>query len=406
MSVLPMMAAFYGLAFANIFLRSTMGVLAPELSVELDLSPAMLGAVASAYFVSYALMQIPSGLCLDRFGPHATVSAMFLLAVAGTYAFALAGSGTAMLLARVMMGAGCAGVFAAAFMVIGRFFPGDRFTSIGGTLNSFAMVGTLTATAPLAALVVWAGWRVSFALIAFAMAGIALLAMLSIRDYPAGTAHRYSPRAQSLPALLAGLGAVLRTPGIVPLAGAGIALSAGNTLLGIWGGPYLNDVHGLGEIERGTTLSAMAIAGVAGHFLVGHAARWLNTLKWIVVGSGAAIVLITATLAALPDPSVATVAALLAALGLACSFPTILLAHGRALVPEPLVGRGLTAVNTGIMLSIAAMQLAVGAVLGWSGRLLGSSDPALAYRSAFGFIAVMALLSMAFYLRTEDRPPR
>ena len=42
-----MMAAFYGLAFSNIFLRSTMGILAPELAEELALSPGMLGLVAS-----------------------------------------------------------------------------------------------------------------------------------------------------------------------------------------------------------------------------------------------------------------------------------------------------------------------------------------------------------------------
>ena len=74
--ILPMMAALYGLGFANIFLRSTMGVLAPELARELALAPEMLGAIASAYFVSYALMQIPTGLLLDRFGPWRTVSAM------------------------------------------------------------------------------------------------------------------------------------------------------------------------------------------------------------------------------------------------------------------------------------------------------------------------------------------
>ena len=35
-----------------------------------------------------------------------------------------------------------------------------------------------------------------------------------------------------------------------------------------------------------------------------------------------------------------------------------------------------------------------------------SEGIALAYRTAFGFIAVMAFLSVALYLRTEDRPPR
>ncbi|MDP6707308.1 MAG: MFS transporter, partial [Alphaproteobacteria bacterium] len=73
-SLAAMMVALYGLALANIFLRSSMGVLAPELAAELALSSKMLGLIASAFFFSYAAMQIPTGLLLDRFGPRRTVT--------------------------------------------------------------------------------------------------------------------------------------------------------------------------------------------------------------------------------------------------------------------------------------------------------------------------------------------
>ena len=401
-----MMAAFYGLAFANIFLRSTMGVLAPELAAELALTPTMLGAIASAFFVSYALLQIPTGMLLDRFGPRRTVIAMFALTVVGVGLFASASTGGAMVFARLLMGAGCAGVFAAAFMVISRFFAADCITSIGGALNSFGMVGTLVATAPLAALVVTFGWRASFAGITLLMSAVAVLAIVTIRDYPAGHAVSYRARSESIRTMLAGSLEVLRTPGVLPLASAGFALAAGNTLLGIWGGPYLNDVHGLNEVARGTTLSFMAMAGVSGHFLFGQLARRLNTLKWIVVAGGVCITAITATLAALPEPTLLTVTILLAALGFACSFPTILLAHARAMVPERLIGRGLTTVNTGIMAAIALMQIAVGGVIGLAAQADNGGDPALPFRAAFAFLSTMALLSTLVYSRVEDRPPR
>ena len=161
-NLLAMMAALYGLGLANIFIRSSMGVLAPELAVDLALSPEMLGAIASAFFLSYALMQIPTGLMLDRFGPRLTVNGLFLLTVIGTLLFALSPSGPIMLIARILMGVGCAGVFAGAFLVIARFYPPARFTPIGATLNSFAMLGTFLATIPLAYLVTIIGWRESF----------------------------------------------------------------------------------------------------------------------------------------------------------------------------------------------------------------------------------------------------
>ena len=42
-----MMAALFGMALTNLFVRSSMGVLAPELASDLNLSPFILGAIAS-----------------------------------------------------------------------------------------------------------------------------------------------------------------------------------------------------------------------------------------------------------------------------------------------------------------------------------------------------------------------
>ena len=230
-----------------------MGVLAPELAAELTLTPKMLGLIASAFFLSYAAFQIPTGLMLDRFGPRRTVTGMFLLTVGGTVLFALAPSGPVLLIARLLMGAGCAGIFAGGIMIIARFYAAERFTSVGGTWNSFAMLGTFLATVPLAGLVAVAGWRASFIVIALLAAAIVVLTGWSVRDRPAGSGQlATSDSVENLGDILAGLRAVLRTPGILGIASGGIALSAGNTILGIWGGPYLNDVHGLDQLGRGT----------------------------------------------------------------------------------------------------------------------------------------------------------
>ena len=75
------------MALTNLFVRSSMGVLAPELAADLDLSPFILGAIASAFFFAYALFQIPGGMLLDRFGPRRVIVGLFLLTAIGTMAF-------------------------------------------------------------------------------------------------------------------------------------------------------------------------------------------------------------------------------------------------------------------------------------------------------------------------------
>ncbi len=406
-NLLAMMAALYGLGLANIFIRSSMGVLAPELAVDLALPPEMLGAIASAFFLSYALMQIPTGLMLDRFGPRIIMSGLFLLTVVGTLLFALSPSGTAMLIARILMGIGCAGVFPGAFLVIARFYPPARFTPIGATLNSFAMLGTFLATVPLAYLVTIIGWRDSFLWIGIFMALVAVLAVVAVRDQPAGVdAKAQRERQESVRDVLAGSWAVMRTPGILTITSGGIALSAGNTILGIWGGPYLNDVHNLDQTERGAVLIFMACSSIVGHLLYGQASRVISSLKRLVLGGTAAIAAIMGALALLPAPSVITVTALLAFLGMACGFPTIMLAHSRALVPDYLIGRALTTVNTGVMIAIAAMQMAIGGIIG---SIMVSADgqaTADSYRVAFGFFAAMAVLTFVIYSKAKDAKPR
>ena len=76
-----MMAALFGMALTNLFVRSSMGVLAPELASGLDLSPFILGAIA--FFFAYALFQIPGGMLLDRFGPRSVIVGLFFFYCSG-----------------------------------------------------------------------------------------------------------------------------------------------------------------------------------------------------------------------------------------------------------------------------------------------------------------------------------
>ena len=54
----------------SLFYRSCLGVIAPELTRDLGLTPEDLGNANGAFFLSMALMQIPVGLLFDRYGPR------------------------------------------------------------------------------------------------------------------------------------------------------------------------------------------------------------------------------------------------------------------------------------------------------------------------------------------------
>lgn len=65
------------------FHRLCPAVIALDLQNSFHISGTLLGLLASAYFYSYAIMQLPTGLMADSWGPRKTVSIFFILAGVG-----------------------------------------------------------------------------------------------------------------------------------------------------------------------------------------------------------------------------------------------------------------------------------------------------------------------------------
>ena len=132
---LAVLVTLYMLGFTNLFLRNSLGIMAPAISQDMALSPESLSVVASSFFFAYGLMQIPSGMMLDRFGARATLAFLLLFTMAGAAVFALAESALHLVIARVLMGIGCAGIFSGAFFVVNQWVAPERVITQTGLLE-------------------------------------------------------------------------------------------------------------------------------------------------------------------------------------------------------------------------------------------------------------------------------
>ena len=81
-------------------LRSVNAVVAPDLVRDLGLTASGLGLLTAAYFFTYAAMQLPVGLLLDRFGPRRTQSGLFLFSALGCLGFAVSQNELSLTLSR------------------------------------------------------------------------------------------------------------------------------------------------------------------------------------------------------------------------------------------------------------------------------------------------------------------
>lgn len=403
-TLLPILVTLYLLGFSNLFLRSSFGVMAPELESEMGMSPALLSTVASAFFIAYALMQIPTGMMLDRFGPRRVLSAMMLFTTIGTTLFAAGETAQTLTLGRILMGIGCSGAFTGAFYILAMWMTPERVVTQTGALNSFSAIGNLCATAPFAALIALIGWRESYWLFT---AGIVLLTIalaLFVRDAPPD--HPPRPmKNERLGEVLAGVREAVRQPGMGRMLFTGLPMSAGGMLSGAWGAPYLKHVHGLDDIARGSVLLLMALGGIGGHFFYGRIARRMNSLKMPVLLGGIVVLAMVLALALLSKPPLTLVTAIFVTISVCSAYPTVSHAHARSLVPARLMGRGVAASNMGIMTAIAGAQFMFGWILSAFPAIAGA-PPEVAYRTAFGVQAAVALVGLMIFLRVPDVRPR
>ncbi|MBN9279993.1 MAG: MFS transporter [Hyphomicrobium sp.] len=390
---------------ASHFFRASNITIGLDLMRDLAIGPEALGGLTGAFFFGFAAMQIPCGFFFDRFGPRRTVTGMLVLATIGGIVFTLAPTWPILLTGRTLMGAGFGVMLIGSMVVISRWFPPDRFSTLTAMVLSIGLVGNLVATTPLA----WAseavGWRSVFAAAVLFTALASIAVWIVVRDAPPG--HPFLARTPEPPReMLQGLVEVLRNPRLKFILALNFCHYACTfTVQGLWGGPYLREVHGLSAIEAGNVLFAAVIAYQAGMLFFGPLDRVLDTRKRIAIGGTLVMISILALLA-VPTrlPAWVAIAAMIA-VGFFSACSTMVMTHGRGIIPDRLIGRGMATINTSVMFGVACMQTLSGIVVGAFEPLADGARSGTAYRALFGVLAVVLTVALAVYSRSQDVKP-
>ena len=386
------------------FFRASNAVIAKTLSAEFGLSPEALGLLTGMFFLAFGAAQIPLGMLFDRFGARRTVPVVLTAAIAGAILYGLA-QGEAMLMAgRVLLGVGCSGVLMGSLFLFGQWAPAASFSTWMGRMIAIGGAGGLLSTTPLAAVAETLGWRVAF----WGAAGLTAAGAIAIyalaRDRPAAERSGTAP-AEGLRESLGGVRAALATPGFPTLTLMGFSsYPVVITVLGLWGGPFLADRHGLGPVEAGNALLVMAVALIITNLVLGPIERRLDTRKGIILGCAAPVAGALALLAALPGLATWAVILLFAVIGGCGSYNILVAGHARSLLPDRLAGRGMALMAIAFMGGPAVLQSLGGVIVGAFPATDGAA-PAIAYQALFAFLAALVALACFAYMRIPDAKP-
>ncbi|MCY1281265.1 putative galactarate transporter [compost metagenome] len=268
-------AIIFALTVINLIDRVSLSIAMPTIGKEFDLSPSMQGLILSSFFWAYALLQIPGGWLIDRYGPRRVIGwSTGLWGLFQTLA-AFATGGLSLLFARVALGAAEAPLFPSGGKLNSLWLaPSERsrgavLMDCGGPLG-VALGGLIIAYL----IAVLGSWRIAFFVAGIATLAMAWLAWRYLRDDPA---QHPDVNAEELARINAGRATSAAEAAKAPVKGLGIAYrSLTGMLLGraswamvffgllTWGPSYLAQARGFDIKGIGAATFIIFLCGAVG----------------------------------------------------------------------------------------------------------------------------------------------
>ncbi len=283
-----------GAYFFGFIHRASLGVAGPTAVNRLRITAAEIGTLIMVQLGLYALMQVPAGMAIDRWGARRVLLAATLAMGSAQVMFAFAASYPLALLARGLLGIGDAAVFIAVLRLAATHFRRRQFAFLTMLTGLTGMLGNLVATVPLViALQSW-GWQRTF----LVTGGISLAYALLLLRPAVRPSTDSSPHVGLKPPVPLGLSEVRAVWGR-PEVRLGFwthlaTLHPALVLSLLWGFPYLTEALGYSEQGAASMLSLYIGVNLVASFVVGPLAGkkpgWRTPIAlWVAIACTVAL---------------------------------------------------------------------------------------------------------------------
>ncbi len=390
-TIFPPFAAGY---FLSYLFRSANGPLAGKLIHTFGLGPRDLGLLTAIFFLTFAAFQIPAGILIDRFGPRRVQTALLVVAAGGVFLFAAAQAWPMLLLARALIGLGCAGALVTGVKALSLWLPPERRALGNCCLVMCGGLGAMASTAPLDAIVAALGWRATFFVLGLATLATAAFVWTLVpkNDLPPG-------EVPSMRDIARGLETIARDRRfwrVAPLSAA--VVGAAFAIHGLWAARWLADVSRLDQSAIAgvmLTMGAGLLIGAAGLGALAAALRrrGITTTALFIT---AALTFLAVQAAIVVDTAVPPTIAfgVFALFGAVTVLSFTIMGE---LFPSSMAGRANGALNVLHLGAAFAMQAGIGAIVAlWPADTNGHA-PVVAYQAAFAAIVAIQVVALGWF---------
>ncbi len=321
--------------------RSCLGVASEPIQSALELSQQSLGIAMSAFFWSYALAQIPTGLLGQHWGPR---RALVIFAMLGAVCCALMASAVgfwSLVAVQILFGISQAGLFPSAAQAIKQWIPAENRAFSSGSLGAAMSIGAFLGTMLTGLLFQWRfDWRQIYLI--YAPLGLiwsaVLLAVLRPPSPRAAVAQPVSSERIRMAPLLFHWDMWM-------ICGQQFFRAAGYSMFLTWFPQYLQNTRGISVASSGYLTSVPLLGVVFGSLLGGLAVDAIHRVTGsrrasrqgaaMVSTFGTALFILAATRVTHPFGAVVLIAcgAFLGGLSGACAYTVTIDKAGRHVAP-------------------------------------------------------------------------
>lgn len=354
--------------FVAVAERSSLGVAAVLAAERFETNASQLSTLTVLQLAVYAVMQVPVGVLLDRYGSKRLIVAGAVLMGVGQVLVATADVLAQAVVGRAILGMGDAFTFISMIRLINHWYSGAQATKRTQLYANFGQLGQVFSALVFSRLLVALGWSSAYLCIAAFAIVAAILAVALIKDSPqlhddAGQAP--TPWSQVFLQLKQNVAnPAVRLAFWIHFS----TQSSGAVFVLLWGYGFLTEGEGLAGDLAGLLLASFVVIG----FIVGPIMSQLAATRpgWRVrIATGQVIGILVAWSAVLlwqgPAPLVLLILLILV---LGSGGPASMLAFDftRQYVPIRQLGTANGLVNLGGFIAAFTMMYAVGGLLDWA----------------------------------------
>lgn len=341
-------------------LRVMPNIMLDDIMQKFQFTAASFGQFSGVYYIGYALMHIPMGIMLDRFGPRKVMTASILLSVVGALPLLFATHWVYPVAGRLLIGIGSSCAILGLFKVIRMAFSEERFSRMLSISVMIGLLGAIYGGAPVSIFLERFGYDAVVQ--AFIWTGVAL----------AVTSYCLIPDMQTVSTrpVFSDVIEVLQNRRVIAtclFAGAMVGPLEG--FADVWATVFLKDAYHLqGQIAA--SLPSMIFVGMCfGAPLLSFIAEKSKSYLATIVGAGA--LMTVAFVMLLTGAMSATIIAIsFVAVGVASSYQILAIYVASTYVREEVAGVTTALSNMIIMLFGYGFHTVIGYVVAMTGNLV------------------------------------